>query len=191
MANIFKKIGFVNGKTKANATIMNTLETNIGNAVDTLESNINKILLAAHPVGSYYWSSDSTNPDSLFGGTWVRIKDKFLYALGDSGEAGDTGGSFTHYHTQASNTGSTTLTVNQIPSHQHYINAHINSLEATGYYLPQGDGGFKDRILINTTNGQQTTATGGSQGHTHSLGSTNSASSIPPHEKAYCWKRTA
>lgn len=164
-------------------------ETLIKEIEDLMIETEKKATLKAHPIGSYYWSSESTEPSLLFGGNWERIKDKFLYALGDSGKVGDVGGSSTHYHTQASNTGSTTLTVDQIPSHQHYINAHINRLEATSFYLPQGNGGFTDRILINTTNGQQTTANGGSQGHTHSLGSTNSASSIPPHIKAYCWKR--
>lgn len=50
------------------------------------------LLLAAHPVGSYYWSSEATDPGELFGGTWERIKDKFVLAAGDSYAAGATGG---------------------------------------------------------------------------------------------------
>lgn len=30
-------------------------------------------LLEAHPVGSYYWSNDSTDPGTLFGGTWEAL----------------------------------------------------------------------------------------------------------------------
>ena len=52
-----------------------------------------RILLASHPIGSYYWSENSTDPSTLFGGTWERVKDKFLYAIGDTGTAGESGGS--------------------------------------------------------------------------------------------------
>lgn len=31
-------------------------------------------LLAAHPVGSFYWSEKNTDPGTLFGGTWKQIK---------------------------------------------------------------------------------------------------------------------
>ena len=45
-----------------------------------------------HPVGSIYQSTDSTDPSTLFGGTWERIKDRFLLAAGDTFAAGKTGG---------------------------------------------------------------------------------------------------
>lgn len=47
-----------------------------------------QILLSAHPVGSYYWSSESTDPSELFGGTWERVTDRFVYAT-----SADTSGS--------------------------------------------------------------------------------------------------
>ena len=34
---------------------------------------ISTFLDLAHPVGSYYWSEDPTNPSVLFGGTWVKF----------------------------------------------------------------------------------------------------------------------
>lgn len=64
---------------------------------DTNLMNIQKwALMNAHPVGSYYWSEEDTDPSRLFGGTWERVKDVFLYALGDTGDAGDTGGNESH-----------------------------------------------------------------------------------------------
>ena len=33
------------------------------------------LLNFCYPIGSLYWSSKSTNPASLFGGTWVQIND--------------------------------------------------------------------------------------------------------------------
>lgn len=68
-----------------------------------------EMMLAAHPVGSYYWSSDSTNPSILFGGTWETIKDRFILAAGDDYQAGNTGGSA------------------YLQSHTHDISVSINS----------------------------------------------------------------
>ena len=43
-----------------------------------------EILNIIYPVGSIYMSTNSTNPSTLFGGTWKQIKDRFLLACGDS-----------------------------------------------------------------------------------------------------------
>ena len=62
-----------------------------------------------YPVGSLYWSSKSTNPSTLFGGTWVQIKDRFVLACGDTYKTvGATGGA-----------SSVTLSVSNMPSHTH------------------------------------------------------------------------
>ena len=37
---------------------------------------ISTFLDLAHPVGSYYWSENSVNPSTLFGGTWEEVEDK-------------------------------------------------------------------------------------------------------------------
>lgn len=46
-----------------------------------------------YPVGSIYMSVNSANPETLFGGTWQQIKDRFLLSAGDTYAAGNTGGS--------------------------------------------------------------------------------------------------
>lgn len=76
-------------------------------------------ILAAHPVGSLYWSSQSTDPGTLFGGTWQRIKDKFILAAGDTYSNGDTGGAAT-----------VTLTTNNLPAHTHSVGAHAHGLNS-------------------------------------------------------------
>ena len=58
--------------------------------------------LAAWPVGSIYMSMVSTNPATLFGGTWERI----AYGY----PAGSTGGEATHK-----------LTASEMPSHIHSV----------------------------------------------------------------------
>ena len=94
------------------------------------------VLEAIYPVGSLYWSSKATNPSQLFGGTWVQIKDCFVWAKGDSDAINATGGSKTvtlreanmppHSH---SFTPSGSF---KMDSHKHSLNGHTHS------YTPEG-----------------------------------------------------
>lgn len=71
--------------------------------------------LAAWPVGSIYIAYNHTDPATLFGGTWARIQNAFLWATTASGTIGQTGGEQT-----------VTLTEAQMPKHNHggtYTNA--------------------------------------------------------------------
>lgn len=52
-----------------------------------------RIWKECYPVGSIYMSVNSTNPSTLFGGSWERIQDTFLLASGSTYGAGTTGGS--------------------------------------------------------------------------------------------------
>lgn len=90
------------------------------------------IIDTVYPVGSLYWSSKDTDPSTLFGGTWVQIKDRFVLACGDTyNTTGATGGASTvtlsvenmpsHNHTF---TPSGTITMN---SHSHGLNNHTHS----------------------------------------------------------------
>ena len=54
-------------------------------------------VLDMYPVGSIYQTTSSTfNPQTAWGGTWERIKDRFLLAAGDTYTGGSTGGEATH-----------------------------------------------------------------------------------------------
>lgn len=72
-------------------------------------AQLNLLLNTVYPVGCLYWSSDSTNPATLFGiGTWTQIKDTFIWAKGDSDTVNATGGAKT-----------VILDVANLPSHDH------------------------------------------------------------------------
>lgn len=127
--------------------------------------------LAAHPVGSLYWSSDSTEPSELFGGSWERVKDKFILAAGDSYAAGAVGGEAEH-----------TLTVDEMPAHKHksrFKNAWTasgtgggNWFDSSAYYW----GKDEEYAEIETA-----LSVGGGEAHNN----------MPPYEVYYCWKRVA
>lgn len=88
-----------------------------GAITEVLSDAVKKqIALVAHPVGEYYWTSDTSfNPNNAWGGTWERIQDGRCLVSNCSAktyttakQVGATGGSET-----------VTLNVNQIPSHSH------------------------------------------------------------------------
>lgn len=63
-----------------------------------------------YPVGSIYMNASKTdNPGNTIGDTWAKIESRFLLGQSSSYAIGETGGAATH-----------TLTVAQIPSHNHY-----------------------------------------------------------------------
>ena len=60
------------------------------------------------PIGSIYINVNTTNPGTIFGGTWEQIKDKFLLCSGSTYNNGSSGG-------QAS----VTLSTANMPAHTH------------------------------------------------------------------------
>ena len=74
-----------------------------------------------YPVGSVYMSFDSTNPATLFGGTWTRLKDTFLLANGDTYPANSTGGSATK-----------TIGVTNLPAHNHSVSSSGSHTHPSG-----------------------------------------------------------
>lgn len=117
----------------------------------------------AYPIGTIYISINSTNPSTLFGGTWEQIKDRFLLACGSTYKNGTTGGEATHK-----------LTINEMPEHNHTEN-----------YVGVGwkqDGASGNYCVSSALEPYRVTGnTGGSQAHNN----------MPPYLAVYMWKRTA
>lgn len=129
-------------------------------------ATVSAMLDKAYPVGSIYMSVNSTNPKTLFGGTWVQLKDRFLLAAGTTYKAGATGGEATH-----------TLTVDEIPNHQHvlwYPNEGGEQSAAIGY----PEAGSKNTWYAEAS---KTGGAGGGAAHNN----------MPPYLAVYTWKRTA
>lgn len=135
-----------------------------------------KLLLAAHPIGSYYWSASDTDPSELFGGTWEKVEGRFIIGSGTVTDentqgiytfiTGETGGEYTHK-----------LTVSEMPSHEHTYTSintiqHVQSSTVVNNYGYIGNG---------SSSSKSTSATGGNGYHNN----------LPPFEVANCWKRIA
>ena len=82
------------------------------------------LLNRIYPINSIYMSVGDTSPASFLGGTWEKIKDKFLLSSGDTYTNGDTGGSadavvVAHGHSyKAVTTLATSHTHNNFQNHQ-------------------------------------------------------------------------
>lgn len=142
-------------------------------------------VLNAYPVGSVYITLSSLSPADLFGGTWERIKGRFLLSVGTPEEntdndtfgavsgkiwsvpLGSTGGQDFHQTTEE-----------EMPSHTHSVYAPM--LDTPMY--PGTDWNYTP--VLYTPNGNNNAiicAAGGNQPHNN----------MPPYLAVYMWKRVA
>lgn len=127
-----------------------------------------------YPVGTLYHTTASAfDPAAAWGGTWERIKDRFLLAAGTAYAGGSTGGEATHK-----------LTAQEMPSHTHtmYVNNDGSSSSwspTAGEYLIKPDG-----VTTSKKNYQGKLAQNGA-------GLDQAHNNMPPYLAVYIWKRTA
>lgn len=137
-----------------------------------------RIWKECYPVGSIYMSVNSTDPSTLFGGSWERIQDRFLLASGNSYGAGSTGGS-----------AKATL-----PSHTHTFGSSDYEL----WVAKRGIGSTEPGNQISGDAKYYAAAKGGSTSNYKWLRSVDregvsdvSQANMPPYLAVYVWKRTA
>ena len=109
------------------------------------------------------------NPAKWFGGTWEKIEGRFLLGASSAYPVGSTGGEATH-----------TLTVNEMPKHQHRIWTKAEN-SGTGNYYSYVTEMVKGVYYGTDANQNQVEATGGNQPHNN----------MPPYLAVYMWQRTA
>lgn len=126
-----------------------------------------------YPIGRTYITMGSEDPNKTIGGTWVKIYGGYLY--GAKSSLGST--NYSGWGAQ-----STTLSIDQIPNHDH-----------TFYYTTNSDGFASGRSVAarsSASNNIQkngdytfyswTQTSGGGQGHTHNIATID----------VWIWKRT-
>lgn len=156
----FKTIEYVNEKTRLNVDLI-------------------------YPVGSIYMSVNSTNPSTIFGGTWEQLKDRFLIGASNNYVINTTGGQTSINYTPSGTVQGHTLTINEIPSHSHEIQRELNS-KAPGSNWDWGSPGGYDTNIHSYTS-----STGGGGSHNHGFSGTQATiTTMPPYLAVYMWKRT-
>ena len=135
-----------------------------------VQTELTNHLLSIYPVDSIYTSVSSTNPSSLFGGTWDAFGEgKVLVGKADSGTfdtAGATGGNETHELIEA-----------ELPSHTHTV-SHTTVADK----LYGGTDANRTRTDITGSASDETTG---------STGSGTAHNNLQPYVVVYIWKRTA
>ena len=140
-------------------------------------------LLDVYPVGSVYISTVDVSPGLLFGGSWVRIVNKFLLAASNPNgtvtyAGGDTGGRSSYKLSQA-----------QLPD-----------CDLKAVYSTDNKKTWKDGVLGASGSSTRedflgfTNTIGDASVYTVRLrtgGSGESIDNMPPYLAVYMWKRTA
>lgn len=144
----------------------------IGGEIFTMTELLNMV----YPIGALYVSESATSPAELFGGTWERLKDRFLLAASATYSAGTTGGAK-----------SVILGINNLPSHAHNV---ILSRDSSALYTRDGivqaqvTGGWHRGVTSNPTSNDGTVIT-------DYTGESKAHENMPPYLAVYMWKRTA
>ena len=135
-----------------------------------------------YPVGSVYISfNNEADPSVLFGGTWERIRNRFLWAATENGVMGETGGEASH-----------TLTVEEMPSHKGHLSAGIAGT------APYEKGNYKGYLNSSTMTAAGDIGRGwnvylGNEMHPASepVGGGQAHNNMPPFIQVAMWKRIA
>ena len=136
----------------------------ITNSINELDKAVKSILLSVYPIGAIYISISSTNPSTLFGGTWEQFASgRTIFGINstdtDFDEPSDYGGSKTHRH--ISNVG---VTGTRLYAQDDEI---LTTNDVNSYYT---------EVLTEITNIKH-------------VGYTQYESTLPPYVVAYIWKR--
>ena len=156
---------------------------------------VKKVLDRIQPVGSLYFSTNSTSPASLFGGTWERYaQGRVMVSASDTDTdftVGKTGGEKTHSHTYGIAVGD----YYGMPVMRHDgQDPHTGVID---YEITSGNKvGTHGIAPISKANEQFSLTVSGTWGwHEMSIwnneGNTTKNSSLEPYVAVYVWRRTA
>ena len=154
----------------------------------TVTSNF--VLDNVYPVGAVYIAMNNTDPGTLFGGTWQRINNYFLWACESGGTIGATGGEQT-----------VALTMNQMPKHDGHLSSGV--MNPDGNPIEHGNfAGFIDKNVFtsygskgrgwNVFDGNEMHPASQNQGGgSLSEGQAEAHNNMPPYIQVAMWYRTA
>lgn len=147
--------------------------TGLGSPTEDTDAVIKSALLnLIYPVGSIYLSYSHNSPADLFGGTWERIENRFLWATTPDGQIGYTAGE--RYHT---------LTTAEMPSHSHALAYSPNNTAGSSEY----NFGIAQGAATNEFGGKGWSGNLG----TFKEGGSAAHNNMPPYIQISAWRRTA
>ena len=181
-------------ETTSTFTVTNGAKGDKGDTGST-ENILNK----TYPVGSIYMSVNSTDPSTLFGGTWERLKGRFLIGAGAVADtnsntrfgslgaekpdiaSGETGGEYYHQ-----------LNATEMPEHNHDTNDWTIVANKNAARISTNLGAKCISTTESTNMVPNIKATKNQDGNRTGLaGGDGKHNNMPPYLAVYMWKRTA
>ena len=136
---------------------------------------LNNLLDNIYPIGSVFITTNTINPSTYFGGSWERIKGRFLLAADDSTyKIGATGGEATHV-----------LTLDELASHEH---GQVRGSYSSRVLTDRGDGGGGG-LSVAYPSGVSTQSNCWRGNYMESRGGNKPHNNMPPYLVVYMWKR--
>ena len=173
--------------------LVNSMQEEINDLKDLKENYLSNV----YPVGSIYMSmteNTASKVEEKLGGTWEALENGRMIQ-NTTTTSGQLGGSTTATFTPTGTVGDTTLTIDQMPRHDHYSSTPYNGTTLTdgrGWIVldnptvKYADAETVSRITANSS------LKGGSQPHTHTFtGNQTTIDTVSPYITVYMYKRTA
>jgi len=180
----------INAKIEENNTNVNNNTTLITELTNI--NNTNNIFLKTYPVGSIYISTNSTNPSSIYGGTWERYGNgKTLVGVNESEEefatASKTGGNKIHTHKYGLQYGayhrSLSIEKNPYAGLFNYSSDNTYSITGGGTHITSYDAPINAAIVESDSSS--------SIYHYTMIANTSYTSNLQPYITVYMWKRVS
>ena len=129
-----------------------------------------------YPVGSVYLAINDVNPNTIFGGTWEKIEDRYLLGSSSSQAAGTAGGSNLVEYTPNGTVGSTELTTEQLPAHTHTYDKSATTSGGTSLTEAQLPAHTHSYDKASSTSGSTSLTVAQLPKHTHTYAKPNTTS---------------
>jgi hypothetical protein len=153
-------------------------------------------LQVVYPIGSIYTSTDSTNPNTLFGfGTWVAFgAGRVMIGNGGGYSAGGTGGSadavvVSHSHTASSSSSSSSSVTD--PGHTHTITNTSSGENGDGWVVVGNDTPQSNYTVPTATTGMSVSTSTSTSTTVNTAGVSGTNANLQPYVVVYMWNRTA
>lgn len=158
-------------------------------------------ILDIYPIGSIYLSTSSTNPGTIFGGTWaawgqgrVPMGVGSIVANTDTSEGTVTAGAINKTSADVLGGKNThTLTTTEMPSHTHVQDAHDHTVRYKSFAITSGSGWMVLRRTdaADSYDGTDTDAANAKTATNQNTGGGGAHNNMQPYVTCYMWKRTA
>lgn len=196
--------GFQNDKTKSPKTIEDMISTAVSSAVANLQSQFNNLTNKIYPVGSIIYTTNNVNPATYLGGSWESYgQGKVLVGLNtsdpDFNSIGRQGGAKSNSYTPSGQVGGHTLTMNEMPAHDHSgVNWRYGTNQQMLYMHNEAmaEGSDFQSIVLKSNPEDvhviKAASQGGGQAHNHGFsGNSANISTVQPYQVVRIWRRVA